>query len=128
MHLSDEIKSNRYFNDRNYLRDRFYPLFQIKARFAILPIVVEKEWIWLKSYYSLYQLHAFRFGNTTNINYSVVARSLSIFAFKDILKSESIIKNLYRERIIQEQNFETMPQWLKDIIKDQKDPDTGTGI
>lgn len=81
------------------LTPAFEPRASICPRFAIIPIKVDQKWIWLKPYYSLKVItSAFTFAGTTEVYYSVVKRSSSIFGFKGVLKEQEIVKNLVRQK------------------------------
>ncbi len=107
------MKRHRFFIVRKYLRDTNYPLAYINISFALLPMFISGEWIWLKKYYKLITIEsALSFGGITTVRYSCLKRGLSKFEFKTYLKSEGIIKNFVSEKRNFEEKKKTWPKWL----------------
>lgn len=114
--LGSPRKYYRWFRGKNHacLNYWYKPQSFINPRFALLPTYVDKKWVWLTKYYSLTTIKsAFSFGGTTSITYKTAARSKSIFRFKEQLKKEGVIKNLYREKIEAQERFNAWPENFK---------------
>lgn len=111
------MKRYRFYNSRKFLNDNFYPRVEIKLKFAFFPTFVDQKWIWLKSYFSLYELSCFNFGGIDNISYVFIDKSLSIFRFKSYLRNEGILINLVKEKREYEEKLEASPDWWKQMVK-----------
>lgn len=114
------MKRYRYYNSRKFLNDNFYPLVEIRSRFAIFPTLINDQWVWLKSYYSLYEWSCFNFGGIDNVSYHCTEKSVTLFGFKSFLKQEGIIKNLVAEKRDAQAALDASPEWWQKIIKESK--------
>lgn len=93
-------KYYRWFGVRTHgrLGQYYEPRAEIRECYAFFPKKIDGEWIWLENYFSLITIQsAFNFGGTTNLSFGEEMASKSILTFKEYLKKEGIIRNLYRE-------------------------------
>ena len=109
-------KYYRWFRGHTHARlgSWFVPRAKLEKQFALIPMKVSGQWLWLKPYYALVTIKsAFSFGGTTTISYGTTSRSVSIFSFKSFLKSEGIIKNLCAEKKEAVARIKSWPEWFK---------------
>lgn len=112
------MKKYRYLIHRRYLRDHLYEQAVISKKFALLPLYISGKWILFREYYSLKIIESsIVFGGQITVRYSTVSRKLSYFSFKNLLKKEGIIKNLYKHKINYQKKFETYPKWFQEFAK-----------
>lgn len=95
----------------------FKPQSYITTGFALIPMKVDGQWTWLRSYFVLKTIgSAFSFGGTTTVSYKTTQRSFSVFTFKKALKKEGAIKNLYKDKIETKKKMDAWPDWFKKAV------------
>lgn len=116
------------------LTDRWLRNKIIKKRFAWLPVEIEGQSLWLKSYFELREVGAFSLGGSsqvdvshngrficfsnrgqgkTSVYYDSIGLFLSLSGLKKILRDEGLFENKYQKAVEDRKRIETNREIFK---------------